>query len=94
MAQQQTREIASFLRNGSLWVGNVAVSSGDLYFGDDRFDATHGLASFVCPEPPSSANEAAPQVHAWNRSADATAVGKTSSVPKSDEVVERLKRAA
>ena len=94
MVQHKTHEIASYLRNGSLWVGRFVVSSGDLYFGDDRFDATHGLASVVCAEPARSANEADPRMRAWGCATDPTDVRKTSNVPASDAVVERLKRAA
>jgi len=94
MAQQQTREIASYLRDGSLWVGNVAVGSEDLYFGDDRFDAARGLASFMSAGPPSSANETDPQVHVRNRAVPPVHIGKTSYVPASDDVVGGLKRAA
>jgi len=66
MAQHETREIASYLRNGSLWVGRFVVSGGELDFGDDRFDSTHGLASVECAE--STANVADLQVRARARS--------------------------
>ena len=94
MAQHETREIASYLRDGSLWVGHFVASSGDLYFGDDRFDGMHGLARLVRAQASSSANEAAPQAHAWNRFADSTVAGKTSTLPTSAAAIERLKRAA
>jgi hypothetical protein len=94
MAQHEMREIASYLRNGSLWVGHFVVSNGELDFGDDRFDAAHGLANFVCAEPTSSTNGADPQVQAWNRSADQTGGDKTARVPNLGAMVERLKLAA
>jgi hypothetical protein len=94
MAQHETREIASYMRNGSLWVGHFAVSNGELNFGDDRFDAAHGLANLVCAEPMSSRNEVVPQVQARNGSAAPTPGGKIVGVPKSGAVVERFKLAA
>lgn len=94
MAQHETHEVASYLRNGSLWVGHFVLSNGELNFGDDRFDAAHGLANLVCAELTSWTNEAEPQMQAWNRSASQTGEGKTASVPKLDAVVERLKLAA
>ena len=94
MARQETREIASYLRDGSLWVGHFVIGYGELNFGDDRFDAAHGLANLICAGPTTSTNEADRQVQVWNRSADKTGGGKTVSVPKLDVVVERLKRAA
>ena len=94
MAQHETREIAIYLRNGSLWIGHFVVSNGALDFGDDRFDAAHGLANFVRAEPTSSTNGADPQVQAWSRPADQTHGGKTASVPNLPPMVERLKLAA
>ncbi len=94
MAQHETQEIATYLRNGSLWVGRFAVSSGELNFGDDRFDAAHGLASFVCAEQRRPTNEASPQTQAWNQSENQTGVGKSAEIPKLDAVVGRLKLAA
>ena len=94
MAQPETREIASYLRDGSLWVGHFVAGSTDLYFGDDRFSAMHGLARMARREPTGSANAAAPQVHARTRSAGREDAGKASNVPQWDRIVERLKRAA
>ena len=94
MAQYATREVASYLRDGSLWVGYFAVSDGALNFGDDRFDVAHGLANFVRAEEASSTALADSQIQTWNRPANQTSGGKTASVPKLDAVVERLKLAA
>ena len=44
MALHETRAVATYLRDGSLWVGHFVDSHGELNFGDDRFDAAHGLA--------------------------------------------------
>ena len=44
MALHETRVVATYLRDGSLWVGHFIDSHGELNFGDDRFDAAHGLA--------------------------------------------------
>ena len=90
MAQRETHEIATYLRNGSLWVGHFVLNNGELNFGDDRFDAAHGLANLVCAASTSSNW----QVHAWNQSADQSGGGKAASVPKSEALVERLKLAA
>lgn len=57
MAQHETREIASYLRDGSLWVGHFVVSNGELNFGDDRMDAAHGLANLLCTRPTNSTKE-------------------------------------
>lgn len=92
MAQQETREIASYLRNGSLWVGRFVVNGGELDFGDDRFDSTHGLASVECAE--STANESDQQVRAWARSIGPATWGKPWSTPRVGGAVEALKRAA
>ena len=94
MAQPETREIASYLRDGSVWVGHFVAGSTDLYFGDDRFSATHGLARVASAQATGSADAAAPQVHARTRSAGREDSGKASNVPQWDGIVERLKRAA
>ena len=94
MARHETREIASYLRNGSLWVGHYVVGDFELNFGDDRMDAAHGLGSVVYAEPTSPTNEVNPQIQARNQSAVANGGGKTASVAKLDPVVEPLKRAA
>lgn len=44
------REIAIHTRNGSIWVGYFIDGDGELYFGDDRLDAAHGLANFLDAE--------------------------------------------
>jgi len=90
MGQPEMREIASYLRNGSLWVGHFVVSNGDLNFGDDRFDAAHGLANLVSVAPASSNL----QVHPWNRTADTTGRAKAAGLPKLDAVAEHFKLAA
>jgi hypothetical protein len=94
MAQHETREVASYLRNGSLWVGYFVMSNGELNFGDDRFDAAHGLANLVCAEATILPNGTDRQVQILNRAADQRAGGKTASDAKFDAVVERLKLAA
>jgi hypothetical protein len=94
MVQHKTHEIASYLRNGSLWVGRFVVSDGELNFGDDRFDAAHGLANFVYAEQTRPTNEAGLQLQAWGRSANEAGGGKTAEVLKMDAVGERLKSAA
>jgi hypothetical protein len=94
MPQHETREIASYLRNGSLWVGHFLVSEAELNFGDDRFDAANGLANFLQTDPTRVANQPAPQVQSWNRSTDQKGEGKTANLPELDVVVERLKLAA
>jgi hypothetical protein len=92
MSQEETREIASYLRNGSLWVGRFAVNGGELDFGDDRFDSTHGLANADCAE--STANEADLRARAWARSIGPTNGGKPWSPPRFDGAAQALKRAA
>jgi len=57
MASHHTRQVATYLRDGSLWVGHFVDSRGELNFGDDRFDATHGLANAVRAEATSSTSE-------------------------------------
>lgn len=94
MTHPATREIASYLRDGSLWVGHFVATNGELDFGDDRFDAAHGLANLACAEPTSSTIKADPQMQAWNRSANQAPGAKTASVPKLDALVEELKLAA
>ena len=92
MAQHETREIASYLRNGSLWVGRFVVNGGELDFGDDRFDSMHGLANVECAE--STANGTDLQVRAWARSMGPTNGGKPWIAPRVAGAVQALKRAA
>jgi len=94
MAHHETREIATYLRDGALWVGHVVTGELELDFGDDRVDAAHGLASFVGAQPTSLSRETRPQIQAGDRSAAPIADGKTERVTKLDPVVARLKRAA
>jgi hypothetical protein len=61
MASHEARRIASYLRNGSLWVGHFVIGDGELDFGDDRFDSMHGLAKVASAEPTSSSSEAVRQ---------------------------------
>src|SRR5262249_12337899 len=84
MAQHEAREIGCYLRNGSLWVGRFVANSTDLYFGDDRFNAMHGLARVAYAEPAGSANPADLQVHACTRSSNREDPGKTSNVANVD----------
>ena len=57
MALHEKRTVATYLRDGSLWVGYFIDSHGELDFGDDRFDAAHGLA-LVYAVPTSSTRKA------------------------------------
>jgi hypothetical protein len=94
MAQHETRQIASYLRNGSLWIGHFVLTNGQLNFGDDRFDAANGLANLACGDSASSTNEPDPRMQAWKRSAEQRKGGTTANEPKLEAVVERLKLAA
>jgi hypothetical protein len=47
MAHRETRQIATYLKNGVLWVGQFVVERDDLDFGDDRRDSAHGLSRYV-----------------------------------------------
>lgn len=94
MAQPETREVASYLRNGSLWVGRFAISRGELDFGDDRFDAANGLANLVCAEATNSSSGVGPRLQAWNGAADRAGGRKTAIASKLDAMVERFKLAA
>ena len=44
------REVAIYLRNGSIWVGHFSDDHGELNFGDDRPDAAHGLGDLLHAE--------------------------------------------
>lgn len=94
MARHETREIACYLRNGSLWVGHFVIGDLELNFGDDRVDGAHGLAHFVSAELSSSTIEAQARMQAGNRCEAQTGVDKAPAVPKLLPAVERLKRAA
>ena len=69
MAQHETVEVASYLRDGSLWVGRFVVDGGGLDFGDDRIDSSHGLAKLANAEMTRSPGDAGRQVIAWTRNA-------------------------
>jgi hypothetical protein len=92
MAAAERREVRSYLRDGSLWVGHFIVSDGELNFGDDRFDAAHGLANVVLAERTNSATEPFPQAWVWL--AGLTGEGKPASVPKLDALTKLLRLAA
>ena len=47
MAQRETRQVATYLRNGVLWVGQFVVERDDLDFGDDRRNGAQGLSRYV-----------------------------------------------
>jgi hypothetical protein len=94
MAHHETREIATYLRDGSLWVGHVVTGDLELDFGDDRFDAAYGLASFVRARPTSPSKEARSQIQTGSRPAAPIAGGQTEGAAKLDPAVARLKRAA
>jgi hypothetical protein len=55
MARRVTRAIATYLRNGSLWVGHFVIEREVLDFGDDRSSAANGLARYVRAQPARSA---------------------------------------
>jgi len=94
MALDETRKIAIYLRNGSLWVGTFVVNDGELDFGDDRFDAAHGLAKFVYARPTSLTNKPHPQPQASDLSSIETGGVHGAEVQDSDVVVKRFKLAA
>jgi hypothetical protein len=94
MAQRATQEVASYLRDGSLWIGQFVAGKGELNFGDDRVDAAHRLASLVCAGQTTSTVETDARFQTWNRAVTPTSMGKTTSISKSDAVVESLKLAA
>lgn len=94
MGRRETREVATYLRNGSHWVGQFVISEGDLDFGDDRFDAAHGLARLVYAEPRTSPSEAGLRADAWNGAADEAARRKTTATSRLDARVERFKLVA
>lgn len=48
--RSKRREVAIYLRNGSIWVGHFIDGHGELNFGDDRLDAAHGLGDLVHSE--------------------------------------------
>lgn len=48
--QSEQREVAISLRDGSIWVGHFIDGHGELNFGDDRFDAGHGLGDLLYSE--------------------------------------------
>lgn len=83
MAQPSTHEVASRLRDGSVWIGHFVARDGELDFGDDRFDAAHGLAKLLRVESTSAPRAASPGVQRGNGSADPAAQRKaaTSSHP-------------
>ena len=45
--RREQREVAIYLRNGSIWVGHFSDDHGELDFGDDRRDAAHGLGELL-----------------------------------------------
>ena len=51
MALCETRAIATYLRNGSLWVGHFVVERDEVDFGDDRRGGMHGLARYARAAP-------------------------------------------
>jgi hypothetical protein len=48
--RSEGHKVAIYLRNGSIWVGHFIDDHGELNFGDDRPDATHGLADLLHAE--------------------------------------------
>ena len=46
----ESREVASYLRDGSIWIGHFTDDGGALNFGDDRHDAAHGLGDLLYSE--------------------------------------------
>ncbi len=88
MALHETRQVATYLRDGSLWIGHFIDSHGELNFGDDRFDAVHGLANLVPVEATSSTSETG----SLGQSTGQTAGSKTRSVLRPGALLERLRR--
>ena len=89
----ETREVACYLRNGSLWVGHFIVDDAELNFGDDRFDSVDGLAKLAYAEPARSTYKADPRVLAWIRTVDET-VDTGTKIANSNTVFEQVKLAA
>ncbi len=85
MALHKTRKVATYLRDGSLWVGHFVESQGELDFGDDRFDAAHGLAKLVRVE-------ATSETRHLGQSAGQTGASKPRSVARTGALLERLRR--
>jgi hypothetical protein len=94
MALRETRKIGTYLRNGSLWVGTFVVGDGGLDFGDDRFDAAHGLANFVYAQPTRSTNEPHPHAQASSPSSIHPSGIGNAGVREADVAVKRFKLAA
>jgi len=94
MAQHETVEVASYLRDGSLWAGRFVVDGGGLDFGDDRSDSLHGLAMLASAGTTRSSRESGRQVIACTRNGCPAAGSRTPSTPKADGPVDSLKRAA
>ena len=48
--RSEGREVAIYLRDGSIWVGHFVDDHRELNFGDDRADAAHGLGDLLHSE--------------------------------------------
>jgi hypothetical protein len=46
----ERREVAIYLRDSYLWVGDFIDGHAELNFGDDRLDAAHGLGKLLHSE--------------------------------------------
>jgi hypothetical protein len=90
MPRHETREIATCLRNGSLWVGRFVVEHDDLDFGDDRRDARQGLARYVRARPARSADWIQARLRPEHRAAE----DKHAALREMRAALERLKWAA
>ena len=90
MKLRETKAIASYLRNGSLWVGQFVVERDDLDFGDDRRNAAHGLARYVRVQPTRSAH----WFQARFTPAHQAAADKHAALREMRAALERLKLAA
>jgi hypothetical protein len=68
MARNEARQVATSLRDGSLWTERFATGVDDLDFGDDRFDSAHGLASYVRATPVrrTRSDIASARIQAWH----------------------------
>ena len=89
MANRDTREIATYLQNGSLWVGHFLIEADALDFGDDR-SAGNGLARYVRAEPARSAYWMQARFTAVHQAAEET----HAALREMRAALERLKLAA
>jgi hypothetical protein len=89
MANRDTREIATYVKNGSLWVGHFRIENDALDFGDDR-SGGNGLARYALAEPARSAH----WMQAHFTAAHRTAEEKHAALREMRAALERLELAA